>query len=78
MSNHNREVDDLDFLLRDALRGNKDAAPDAARVFAALRARVVAERQPMRTPWLLVTPTWTSSHMTASYWYLMPLARGLR
>jgi hypothetical protein len=78
MSNHNREVDDIDYILRDALRSNRDAVPNAERIFVALRARVLAERWPAHTVWSLSAPSWTSCHMSASYWYLAPLARGLR
>ena len=74
MSNHICEVDDLDFILRDALRSNKDSVPDPARVFAPLRARVVADLWPTPIRWLLPTPVWTSYH-SASYWYLAPLSR---
>jgi hypothetical protein len=78
MSNHNREVDEIDYILRDALRSNRDAAPNTERILAALRARITAERWPLRTVWSSSTPTWTSWHMSASYWYLAPLARGMR
>ena len=78
MSNHNREVDEIDYILRDALRSNRDAAPNVERILAGLRAQVVAERWPARTVWLLSTPSWTSWQMSGSYWYLAPLARGMR
>jgi hypothetical protein len=78
MSDRCREADDLDFILRDALRRNKDSAPDTARVFAALCAQVAAERRPAYTPWLPATPAWTSPHLLASYWYLAPISRVIR
>lgn len=78
MSNHNREVDEIDYILRDALRSNRDAAPNAERMFAVLRARVVAERWPAPTVWSLAAPSWASSYMSASYWYLAPMIRVVR
>ncbi len=78
MSNHNREVDEIDYILRDALRSNRDAVPNAEHMFAVLRARVVAERWPTRIVWSLSTPSWTSSYMSASYWYLAPMIRVMR
>src|SRR5262249_46079657 len=78
MSNHNREVDEIDYLLRDALRSNRDAVRNVERILAALRAQVVGERWPAHTVWSLSTQGWTSWHMSGSYWYLAPLARGIR
>ena len=78
MSDHEREIDEVDFLLRDALRISQDAAPNADRIFAALRARVVAEYRPRQTAWSQATPSWTSPYMSASYWYLAPLIRVMR
>lgn len=77
-SDHIREADDLDYLLRDALWSSRDSAPDPARVLASLHTRIRAERRPTRVSWLLVMPSWSSSQMAASYWYLEPLARVLR
>lgn len=78
MSHHTREDDDLDCVLRDALRSSGAMAPDPERVFELLRARLAQERQPTRSPWSLAAPGWTSCYMSASYWYLAPLTRGLR
>jgi hypothetical protein len=78
MSDHNREVDDLDYLLRDALSSSRDAAPDPARVLAGLRARIRLERQPAPMLWSRMAPAWASPGMSASYWYFMPLLRVLR
>ena len=78
MSDHYREVDDLDYLLRDALSSSRDAAPDPARVLARLRARIRLEYQPALMPWSRLTPAWASPNMSASYWYLMPLLKVLR
>jgi hypothetical protein len=78
MSNQYREVDEIDYILRDALRSNRDAAPNAERLFAALRARVVAEHRPARTVWTISAPNWAGSYMSVSYWYLAPLTRVMR
>jgi len=78
MSDHEREIDEVDYLLRDALRISQDAAPNADRIFAALRARVVADRRPAHAAWSQSTPSWTSSYMSVSYWYLAPLIRVMR
>jgi hypothetical protein len=78
MSDHNREVDDLDYLLRDALWSSHDAAPDPARVLAALRTRIGLEHQPTLMPWSRMAPAWASPSMSASCWYFMPLLRILR
>jgi hypothetical protein len=56
-----REVDDLDYLLRGALWSSHNSAPDPARVFAALRTRIVAEQRPVRASWLLAKPAWSTS-----------------
>jgi hypothetical protein len=77
MSEHNREVDDLDYLLRDALWSSSDTAPEPARVLAALRTRIVTERRPALVAWPRIGPTGNSA-MSASYWYYMPLLRVLR
>ena len=78
MSDHNREVDDLDYLLRDALWSSRGAAPDPARVLAALRARIKLEHQHKLMAWSRAAPAWVSPSMSASYWYFMPLLRVLR
>jgi hypothetical protein len=78
MSDHDREVDDLDYLLRDALWSSRDAAPDPARVLAALRARIRLEHQTTLMPRSRMAPAWASPGMSASYWYFMPLLRVLR
>jgi hypothetical protein len=80
MPNHNREVDDLDIILHDALWSDQNSAPDPACVFAELRARVVPEDMPARAlaSWLRATPAWSSPSMSATYWYLVPLSRGIR
>ena len=77
MADHNREVDDLDYLLCDALWSNHDAAPDPARVLASLRTRINQERQPALTSWSPVA-SGPCAHMSASYWYFMPLLRAIR
>jgi hypothetical protein len=41
---HNREIDGLEYLLRDALWSSQNSAPDVARVFAALCTLIVAEQ----------------------------------
>jgi hypothetical protein len=43
MPDHNRQVDDLDCMLHDAMWSSQDSAPDPARLFAALHTRIVAE-----------------------------------
>ena len=78
MSNHNREADDLDYILRDVLRSKRDVAPNAEVIFAALRARIVAERWPAHTVLPSPTPSWSGCHTPASYWYLAPLIRVVR
>jgi hypothetical protein len=77
-SNQYREDDDLDCILRDALRRNEAAAPDQARVLGLLRARLAHDGNRARVPWSLAAPGWTSSYMSASYWYLAPLTRFAR
>jgi hypothetical protein len=78
MPDHNREVDDLDYLLRDALWSSDDAAPDPVRMLAGLRARIWLERQRALMPAFPTAPAWASPNMLASYWYFMPLLRVLR
>jgi hypothetical protein len=78
MSNQNHEVDELDYILRDALRIDRSAASNAKYIFAALHARIVAERWPARTVLSSPTPSWSGCHMPASYWYLAPLIRVVR
>ena len=73
MSNHKHQADEIDYILRDALRSNRDAALNADRGFAALRARITAERWPTRIAWSSCSPSWSGSYMPASYWYLAPL-----
>jgi len=77
-SNHNREVDDLDCMLRDALRCTDDPAPDSARVFAAVRARVSADAPGARRSWSIGTPAEAYAPLSAAYWYVVPLARMMR
>jgi len=71
-----REVDDLDYLIRDALWSSYNIAPPPERALVALRARIENERQPARKS--CVTPAGVSTATSASYWYLMPLLRVLR
>jgi hypothetical protein len=78
MSNQYREDDDLDCILRDALRRHEAMAPEPGASFAVLRCRLADERSFRSRPWSLVSPGWTSSHMSASYWYLAPLTRFAR
>ncbi len=77
-SNQNREVDDLDYMLRDALRCTNDPVPDSACVFAALRARIAAERRRVRRSWSFAMPAGAHAPMSAAYWYVVPLARMMR
>ncbi len=78
MSNHYREYDDLDCILRDALRSNEAVALNSERSFVALRDRLAGKDRPAYRPWSLASPGWTSSYMSASYWYFTPLTRGMR
>jgi hypothetical protein len=78
MSNQYREDDDLDCILRDALRRHEAVAPEPGVSFAVLRCRLADERGSHSRPWSLVSPGWTSSYMSASYWYLAPLTRFAR
>ncbi len=73
MPNHYRQVDDLDIILRDALRSDDDAPANPGRVVLLLRERAAARGTPARLPWSLAAPGWTSAHTLAWYWYLGPL-----
>ena len=78
MPKRNREFDDLDYLLRDALRRDDAVAPEPRRGFGVLRKRLLGERQPIRLPWSLAMPDWPNPSTSVSYWYFEPLSRVLR
>ncbi|MBK9945312.1 MAG: hypothetical protein IPP13_27295 [Kouleothrix sp.] len=75
MSNHNREVDDLDYMLRDALRCTNDMAHDPVRVFAVLRGRIDAGYRVRRGAWAHALPIGSHAYLSPAYWYVVPLAR---
>ncbi|MFL5800471.1 MAG: hypothetical protein ACJ8CR_01875 [Roseiflexaceae bacterium] len=74
-----READDLDLVLRDALREATAARADSTRVWSRLRARIVSARPsprhpraPVRTLGFIPSPEWTLDR------HLMSLARVVR
>lgn len=77
LADHNRD-DDIDCVLRDALRHDSLVAPPPGRGFGALRNRLLVERQPVRLSRLLAAPDWPRPYMPFSYWYLEPLVRIMR
>jgi len=78
MADRTREVDDLDYLLRDALRSDNSVDPGKERVFFKLRARIRAERRGACRSQLIAAPIYAGSSLSASYWYLAPLTRVMR
>lgn len=75
MNNHSRDDDDLDCILRDALRSSGAAAPEPKRVLASICERLAGERCPAHRP---IIPDWPSSSVWAAGLYLQPLTRALR
>jgi hypothetical protein len=78
MADRTREVDDLDYLLRDALWSDDSGEPIKERVFFKLRARIQAERRGAHRPKLIAAPIYAGPSLSASYWYLAPLTRVMR
>ena len=71
------EADDLDILLRTALRDT--AAPgDSARAWSKLRARLEARYRSSGRSLLIATPNYVTPHEWATHCFLMPLARLVR
>ena len=75
MSHQDREVDDLDYMLRDALRRTNDPVPNPQRVLAQVFLRISAGRQAKWRGRSVATPLGDHAYLTTSYWYLAPLAR---
>jgi hypothetical protein len=76
LSDHSREADDLDYLLRDALWSSSNVAPDSARAWVALRTRIESQRQLGCKPHVIQLSVRDAA--SASCWYFMPLLRILR
>jgi hypothetical protein len=69
------EVDDLDYLLRDALWSSHDSAPEPARVLAALRARIAGAQRPADVYQAKRVTRYSPPYETTAFLYLMPLMR---
>ena len=71
-----READDLDVILRDALRDATTARADSARIWSSLRARIVSARpapRHLRAP--VRTLEFAPSHQWTLNRHMMSLAR---
>lgn len=76
LSDQEREVNDLDYVLRDALRCPNDRAPNPERVFARVCVQITSKHnQVQRQWWSLARPIGDYAYLSTSYWYLSPLSR---
>jgi hypothetical protein len=74
-----REAGDMDFMLRDAFHDVVSAAPDSARTWAALQARIATKRPTIRRPRLLYgTLGYLAPREWTLDWHLLSLGRMAR